>query len=142
MKLRNTFLRLSVCLALGGMVTVGIICFLIGFGLHSLVGKYALYTALFLQAVCLAVIALTARSRAGKATDCTPSPGIGLFRLAAELLWIVGTALLLGALLLMLLGMEPTDPWIRYMTLPGALLCPVGFLGLLTPPSRWLRGGQ
>lgn len=136
LKLCNTFLRLSVCLALGGMVTVGIICFLIGFGIHSPVGKYALYTALFLQAVCLLVNRFTDQSYKRLGTAYTPSPKMRRFRLTAELLWATGVALLMGALLLMLLGIGSTEPWIRRLTLSGLLLCPVGWLGLLMESHR------
>ncbi len=136
MKFRNILLRLFICLALGGLVTVGIICFLIGFGVHSPVGKYALYTALFLQSLCLWVNRLTDRSYERINTAYTPSRKMRRFRLIAELLWIAGAALLLGALLLILLGMNPTAPWARRLTILGILLCPPGWLGLLAASQR------
>ncbi len=131
MKPHNLPLKLSVCLALGGMVTIGIICFLIGFGFHSPVGKYALYTALFLQGVCLLVNHLTDRSYSGLHVAYTPSFKMRRFRRTAQLLWTIGSALLLAALLLMLLGMAPTDSAVRYLTIIGLPLCPLGWLGLL-----------
>ena len=136
MKTHNPLLKLSVCLALGGMVTVGIICFLIGFGIHSPVGKYALYTALFLQSVCLLVNRIAERPYRSSHASYTPSPKMVRFHLTAELLWTLGAILLLGALLLILLGMAPADLWIRRLTVCGILLSPIGWLGLLIASYR------
>ena len=136
MKSRNPLLSISVCLAAGGLVTVGIICFFIGFGIHSPVGKYALYTALFLQALCLGINHITDRPYVRGNTAYTPSRKMMRFSHTAQILWIIGTALQLGALVLILLGMDPTDPWVRYLTLPGVLMTPPGCGGILLSSHR------
>ncbi len=136
MKVSNPLLQISVCLATGGLVTVGIICFFIGFGIHSPVGKYALYTALFLQALCLVVNRIVDRPYIRGNTAYTPSRKMVRFALTAESLWIIGVALQLGTLLLILLGMEPTDPWVRHLTLPGILMTPPGCAGILLSSHR------
>lgn len=136
MKTRNSLLSISICLAAGGLVTVGIICFFIGFGIHSPVGKYALYTALFLQALCLGVNHITDRPYVRGNTAYTPSRKMVRFFRAAEFLWITGTALQIGALVLILLGMEPTDTWVRHLTLPGILMSPLGCAGILISSHR------
>ena len=90
MKSSNLLLRISVCLAMGGLVTIVVICFLIGFGLHHIVGKYALYTALFLQSQSLIVNRIVDR-RYDKACDSyKPSKRMGYYRLVSEILWSVG----------------------------------------------------
>ena len=61
MKRYNVLLRLTTCLALGGTLTTLWICAVIGFGLHTTVGKEALYLWLVLQALQLSAAALRLR---------------------------------------------------------------------------------
>ena len=51
MKRYGTLLQLTTCLALGGTVMVLWLCVLIGFGIHTTVGKEGIYLWLLLQAV-------------------------------------------------------------------------------------------
>ncbi|MBR6825575.1 MAG: hypothetical protein IKM59_03405 [Oscillospiraceae bacterium] len=136
MRTRTSLLQISLCLACGGIGTVLIICLFIGFSIHSPVGKYALHTAFFLQAFSLGVNALTDRSLYKRYTPHNPSPQMKRFRLISELLWWSAMALRLASLTLLLFGLECTDPWVRYLCIPGYLLGPVGWLGLLLASYR------
>ena len=136
MKSSNLLLRISVCLAMGGLVTIVVICFLIGFGLHHIVGKYALYTALFLQSQSLIVNRIVDR-RYDKACDSyKPSKRMGYYRLVSEILWSVGLVCQCGVLLLMLLGMESTDTAVCALCIIGTILSPLGWMGTLLSSYR------
>ena len=136
MKPHNPILQISICLAIGGLVTIVVICFLIGFGLHSIVGKYALYTALFLQALSLLVNHATDRRYDKSASIYHPSPKMVRFRLMVRTLWTLGLALHLGVLCLLLLGMDPGEPWVRCLCIPGVILSPLGWMGILLASHR------
>lgn len=136
MKTQHPFLRLSVCLAVGGMVTVVIMCFFIGFGFHSPVGKYALYTALFLQLLSLGADHITQRKWETSSHSYTPSGRMLSFRRTFLLLWLLGALSLLLSLALILSGLEPSAPWVRRLCIPGIFLCPAGWWGVLVAGHR------
>jgi hypothetical protein len=131
LKLQSAVLRYIICLAWGGLITVGIVWGFIGFSLHSAVGKYALYCALFLQLSSLFAIDFTERKENKSGTAYTPSRQMIRFHRIASLLWVIGAIFLLASLGLMLLGLEPSAPWVRYLCIPGVILAPIGWLGLL-----------
>lgn len=136
MKTQNTLLRLSICLAIGGLVTIVVICFLIGFGFHSVVGKYALYTALFLQLLSLVVNYLADARYSREIHSYTPSKKMTRFRRIVTAFWVTGALLLLCSLVLILLGMSTTDLWVRILCVPGLFLCPIGWVGILLASNR------
>ncbi len=136
MNTRNPLLRISICLAVGGLVTIVIICFLIGFGLHHVVGKYALYTALALQALSLIVNRFADRRYLKACVSYTPSKKMARYRLFSEALWSLGSVCQLIVLLLMLLGMEATDFRLRLLCEIGTILSPLGWMGLLLSSYR------
>lgn len=119
------------CLGFGGLGMAIIMCLLIGFGFHTTVGKEALYTAFVLQALNLAV----ARHRETRflkgRTAPTPSKKMHRLRLAATWLWCVGAALLIVSLVLAVCGMHFGNFWVKLPCTVGALLAPLGWLGLL-----------
>ncbi len=136
MKPRNLFLQIFVCLAIGGLVTIVVICFLIGFGFHSVVGKYALYTALFLQCLSLLANRMTDRPYEKKHSNYSPSKKIVQFRQVAEILWVSGVVLQLGSLALICFGMDVTDPWVRRLCVCGVVLSPIGWSWILLSSHR------
>lgn len=136
MKTQRTVLRLFTCLAVGGMVTIVVICFLIGFGFHSAVGKYALYTALFLQFSNLGVNHLIDRSYSKESHGYTPSKKMSHFRSTVISIWVGGAFLQMASLFLILCGLKPTDLWVRILCVPGVLVCPIGWAGILLASHR------
>ena len=71
MKRYGTLLQLTTCLALGGTVMVLWLCVLIGFGIHTTVGKEGIYLWLLLQAVQLTA-RRNARARTSDGTAVLP----------------------------------------------------------------------
>lgn len=136
MKTQNTVLRLSVCLAVGGLITIAVICFMIGFGFHSAVGKYAVYTALFLQMLCLGVNYFTDKHLSEHAHTYTPSKKMARFRLIVAILWIAGALFQALSLGLVLLGLELTNLWVRILCTTGVVVCPFGWAGILLASHR------
>lgn len=113
MKRGNVLLRLTVCLALGGMLTVLWICRLIGFGIHTTVGKEALYLWLPLQALQL----VTALRHTGAATEKR------LLLRVSVCVWCGGVAALLFSLGAALAGISYGSVWV-------SLPCTLGTVGI------------
>ncbi len=127
---------ISLCLAFGGIVTVIVICFLIGFGLHSAVGKDALYVAFALQVINLIVMKYMENRPAQGKKHHTPSKKMRKFRLIVFLIWASGALLLSASLLLVFCGLHMTNAWVRYTCIAGAILSPIGWIGLLMAAHR------
>ncbi len=125
---------ISTCLALGGIGTAVIMCLLIGFGFHTVVGKEALYSALVLQAVNLAV--MWRRERRLKTRDSACPGKRSLLLRVFGWVWCVAAVLLLLSLLLALCGMGFGSFWVKYPCAVGAALLPVGWLGLIVCVCR------
>lgn len=136
MKPRHLFLQIFVCLAIGGLATIVIICFFIGFGFHSAVGKYALYTALFLQGLSLLANRITDRRYNNALLDYAPSIRMIRFRKIAVVLWTVGLTLQLSSVILLCFGMAITDPWVCHSCVCGVVLCPIGWFWILLASHR------
>ncbi len=131
-KNRNLFeaaAKPMVCLAFGGVGMVIVLCFLIGFGIYSVVGKEAIYLCWLLMAASL--LTLTLRERSVRKKRRKASGKMFRVRLLFALLWHLATALLLSSLLLLLLGMSLTNAWVRYLCLIGVCCLPLGWLGML-----------
>lgn len=128
-------IALTVCLAFGGIGAAFILCFLIGFGLHTFVGKEALYVAFVLQALNLAVIRLRERQlRLGGAP--TASVKMRRVHLCFAWSWRVGALCLLLSLVLALCGVSFGSPWVRIPCIVGTILTPLGWLGALASLHR------
>lgn len=126
---------LTGCLACGGIGAVLIMCFLIGFGLHTFVGKEALYTAFALQAVNLATIRL--RERQLRLANA-PAASVKMRRLHLCFAWSwrIGAVALLLSLILAVCGVSFGSLWVRIPCIFGTVLTPLGWLGALTSFRR------
>lgn len=126
---------ISTCLAAGGLVMALFMCLYVDFGIHSTVGKIALYIAFLLQGINILMARLRIRSlvRGG-----TPAPSRGMRRFLGVFLWIwrLGALLLGASLVLILFGMDAADPWVRYTCISGVCVTPVGWLGVLAACRR------
>ena len=136
MKVKNWPVFLSVCMAFGGIGNVIVMCFLIGFGFHTFVGKEALYIAFALQAISILVSAQSERRRASGAVKHTPSKKMHRFRLISFGIWALGALALLVSLALCIAGVRFVNEWVQITCIVGAILTPIGWLGLLMASHR------
>ena len=134
MKRSDVLLRILTCLALGGMVMALWLCVLIGFGIHTTVGKEALYLCLLLQVPQLTVAAL--RLRREKA-----ALGKALRQLLCLFgcLWCGGAALLLFSLGMALAGRSYGSIWVSLPCLIGMICAALGWVGQLVCLWRLFR---
>lgn len=131
MKHRDRAALVFTCLGFGGLGMAIIMCLLIGFGFHTTVGKEALYTAFVLQALNLAVARWREiRFLKGRAAP-TPSKKMRRLRLVATWLWCAGAVFLVASLILAVCGMHFGNFWVKLPCTFGAILAPLGWLGLL-----------
>lgn len=126
---------ISLFLTLGGIVMALFMCVYVDFGLNSTVGKLAVYIAFCLQAVNVLLVRLRMH-RLIKEGAPAPSEKMRRFHRIFSWIWRLGAVLLLLSLLLILCGMEKSDPWVRYTCLAGVCLLPVGWLGILAAFRR------
>lgn len=126
---------LTGCLACGGIGAAFIMCFLIGFGLHTFVGKEALYTAFGLQAVNLAAIRL--RERQLRLANA-PAASVKMRRLHLCFAWSwrIGAGALLLSLVLAICGVSFGSLWVRISCILGTVLALLGWLGALASFRR------
>lgn len=134
MKRSDVLLRILTCLALGGMVMALWLCVLIGFGIHTTVGKEALYLCLLLQVPQLTVAAL--RLRREKA-----ALGKALRQLLCLFgcLWCGGAALLLFSLGMALAGLSYGSVWVSLPCLIGMICAALAWVGHLVCLWRLFR---
>lgn len=127
---RDWLIALTVCLAFGGLGAAFILCILIGFGLHTFIGKEALYIAFGLQALNLVVIRVREQQLR---LDGAPAASVKMrrVRLCFAWLWRVGAVCLLLSLILAICGVSFRNPWVRVPCTVGAILTPLGWLGAL-----------
>lgn len=130
-KYRDRLALISTCLACGGVGMEIIMCLFIGFGFHTVIGKEALYTALVLQALNLAVG--KSRERRFLKSHAAPvtSKKMSRLRLVFTCVWCAAIALLLFSLLLAICGTYLGSFWVKIPCTIGAILSPIGWLGLL-----------
>ena len=126
MKRYNVLLRLTTCLALGGTLTTLWICAVIGFGLHTTVGKEALYLWLVLQA--LQLLSAAVRLRRGGATL---SRGLRLALRGLLCLWCGGVVALLVSLGAALAGLSYGSVWVSLPCTIGTICISAGWAGQL-----------
>lgn len=136
-KKRDWPVLISIFLALGGNGMMIIFCGLIGFGLHSILGKLALYISFALQAVNLLIIACRRRTITKSLTQPHPtSKKMRRFHGVFLGLWIIGAAALLFSLAMNLFGLSMADAWVMYPCLIGSIVVPIGWLGILASFHR------
>ena len=138
MKIKDTnklpFL-ITFCLAVGGLLMALFMCGYVEFGIHSTVGKIAVYIAFLLQALNTLFIRLRIR---GLVKAGCPAPSKGMRRFYGIFLWIwrLGALLLVASAVLSFCGFAYTDPWVRYTCLAGVCLLPLGWIGSLAACRR------
>lgn len=131
---RDVLLRISTCLALGGVVMALWLCGLIGFGIHTTVGKEALYLCLLLQLPQLAAAAVRLR-RERAAVGATLRL---LLRLFAGL-WCGGAAVLLFSLAMALAGFSYGSVWVSLPCTAGTVCVALGWAGQLVCLWRYFQ---
>ncbi len=131
MKKRNWSVLIPVCLAFGGLGNIIVMCVLIGFGIHTTVGKEAIYVALALE--CISLLACSRWERRLKTAHPNYIAGekIRRFRRICGMLWLLGAGLLMLSLILALCGLRMTGLWVRIPCIAGLILAPIGWIGLL-----------
>lgn len=132
---QDRYVLATLCLGFGGCGAVIIICFLIGFGLDTFVGKEALYICFGLQALNLTLIRLRERKLR---QEHTPAPSKRMLRLHSVFAWLwrAGALLLTIALLLGIFGVSFGDFWVRYPCMIGAAFTFLGWLGAVVSYHR------
>lgn len=123
MKRYGTLLQLTTCLALGGTVMVLWLCVLIGFGIHTTVGKEGIYLWLLLQAVQLTAAAAWLR-RGGML-----GRGPRTARRCFLCVWCGGAAALLFSLCMALAGLSYGSAWVSLPCTIGTVAVSVGWSG-------------
>lgn len=129
--------QITTCLAAGGIATVIIMCFLIGFGLHTVVGKEALYVGALLLLINLFVIRRReAQLKAGMTVILRRIHFVFVW------MWRIGAALLLIALVLGICRVGFGKLWVKLPCLIGTILLPLGWLGNLITFDRRRKASE
>ncbi len=131
MKKRNWAVMIPVCLAFGGLGNILIMCILIGFGFHTVVGKEAIYVALALEFVSLLACSRHERRLEREHPNYVAGEKLRRFRRICGGIWLSGAGLLLLSLSLALCGLRMTALWVRIPCIAGLILAPIGWIGLL-----------
>lgn len=129
--------QITTCLAVGGIGTVLILCFLIGFGLNTMVGKEALYVGAGLLLVNLGVIRWREKQLEAGMTEV-----LRRIHLVFVWMWRVGAALLLIALVLGIFHVGFGNLWVKLPCLIGTILLPLGWLGNLITYDRRKKASE
>lgn len=132
---RDYAFLLTVCLAFGGIGAAFILCILIGFGLHTFIGKEALYTAFGLQTINLLVIRVRER-RLRLDGAPAPSPKMRRVHLCFAWCWRFGAGCLLLSLILGICGVSFANLRVRIPCVVGTILTPLCWLGALASFHR------
>lgn len=127
---------ITVFLALGGLGMMLIFSGLIGFGIHSLIGKISLYICFALQ--CVNVLVIIIRRHYLKTKYGAPAFGKKMrrFSFLSFLIWCLGALLLVFSLIMNVLLFPATSAVVRYPCIIGAIFAPIGWLGLLAAFHR------
>ncbi len=126
----------TVFLAIGGIGMMVIFSILIGFGIHSVVGKISLYICFALQLLNVLVIALRSKTLHHKYRAPKPSKKMRRFTCVCLIIWAIGALCLIGSLLIDILWLKSIDALVVYPCVIGAILAPIGWLGLLAAFHR------
>ncbi len=133
---RDIWVTLTVFLALGGLGMMFIFSGLIGFGVHSLIGKISLYICFSLQVINVAVIFIRRHYLSCKYGAPASSKKMRRFTTISFLIWCLGAMLLLFSLAANLFWFSATKAAVRYPCVIGACIAPIGWLGLLAAFHR------
>lgn len=136
MKQKNWLLRLSVCLATGGLGMVAVMCLFVGFGFSTVIGKEAVYLYLLLQGANVALITARERMLLRSAQAPVPSKKMRFLRLGTKWFWRLGVLTLLASLVMVLCGMLLSNPWVVLTCWIGFGITVVGWLGRLMTYHR------
>ena len=131
MEKRNWSVLIPVCLAIGGLGNVLVMCILIGFGFHTLIGKEAVYVALVLEIVSLLACSRYEHRLKEAHPHYIPGDKLRRFRRICGIVWLSGAGALLFSLILALCGLRMTGLWVRIPCVAGLILAPIGWIGLL-----------
>lgn len=131
MKSKDWLLRLSLCLAVGGLGMAGIMCLFIGFGFSTVIGKEALFLYWLLQSVNVMVMRIREIALLRSAQAPVPSRRMRVLRLIAEWLWRLGSVTLLASMIFALCGMFLSSPLVVLTCWAGFLATLIGWLGRL-----------
>ena len=136
MKRKEWLLRLSVCLATGGLGMVAVMCLFVGFGFGTVIGKEALGLYLLLQSGNVALITARERLLLRSAQTPVPSKRMRLLRLSLKWFWRVGALTLLASLVMALCGVLLSNLWVVLTSWIGFCMTVVGWLGRLMTYHR------
>ncbi len=134
--------KLTACLTLGGFAAILIMCFFIGFGFDSTVGKEALYVFLFLESINVLTIFLCGRRLRKRADVPAEATKMRRFRRIAAGLWLFGAAAMLFSLVLVLLGRRYGDLLVLLPCHGGLLLTWLTWPAILMSYHRRLLAAQ
>lgn len=134
--------KLTACLTLGGFAATLIMCFFIGFGFDSTVGKEALYVFLFLESINVLTVFLGGRRLRKRADVPAEATKMRRFRRIAAGLWLFGAAAMLFSLVLVLLGRRYGDLLVLLPCHGGLLLTWLTWPAILMSYHRRLLAAQ
>lgn len=127
---------ITVFLALGGIGMMIIFCVLIGFGLHTIIGKIAVYLCFALQVTNVLVMTFRRHVLLQKYHAPAESKKMKRFTLVSAGFWLLGALSLIASLLLDIVRFEPTDAIVFYTCLIGGIVALIGWIGLLAAFHR------
>lgn len=126
---RDLPVRIATCVAMGGILTVGIICLFVGFGFNTVVGREAVYlSGLFLMAN---VLLMQCREHRLTREKVFPPMSRGMHRYCAVVNcgWTLGVLLLLSSGVLLLCGVGLANFWSSFTVISGYVLTLLGWAG-------------
>ena len=131
MKKRDWLLRLTLCLAVGGLGMAGIMCLFVGFGFSTVIGKEAVFLYWLLQCVNVIVMRIRESSLLRSAQAPAPSKRMRILRLSAAWLWRLGSITLLASMVFALCGMLLSSLLVVLTCWIGFFATLIGWLGRL-----------
>ena len=125
---KDWLLRITGCIAAGGLFMMIIMCLLIGFGFGTLVGREAVALYILLQAVNLVVIRQRERRMYASAEVPKSSQKMRRVRGTGILLWWLGAGMALLSFGLLFLGVGGDNLWVQLSCWAGVILTLLGWL--------------
>ena len=131
MKKRDWLLRLTLCLAVGGLGMAGIMCLFVGFGFSTVIGKEAVFLYWLLQCANVIVMRIRESSLLRSAQAPAPSKRMRILRLSTAWLWRLGSITLLASMVFALCGMLLSSLLVVLTCWIGFFATLIGWLGRL-----------
>lgn len=123
--------KLMLCLCAGAVAMAVVMCFFIGFGLNSTVGKEALYLCRVILGASLWLCLRRERLLEQQAERLPPRvKKMRILRGVSFGVWCASTVLLLLSLTCAICRLGYGSFWVKYPCAIGAAAMPVGWLGL------------